>query len=97
MEMNAVWRTFDTLWCFLKLAVLDYVWLFFSITDLAYNIALCYYSLKQYASALKYIAEIIERGIREHPGMCNRKSFKMCDVIQLISVNDSYVSILMIL
>lgn len=35
--------------------------------DLAYNIALCYYSLKQYASALKYIAEIIERGIREHP------------------------------
>lgn len=35
--------------------------------DLAYNIALCYYSLKQYVSALKYIAEIIERGIREHP------------------------------
>uniref|UniRef100_A0A8C1T8C4 Tetratricopeptide repeat protein 30 n=1 Tax=Cyprinus carpio TaxID=7962 RepID=A0A8C1T8C4_CYPCA len=35
--------------------------------DLAYNIALCYYSLKQYAAALKYIAEIIERGIREHP------------------------------
>uniref|UniRef100_A0A671P2R8 Tetratricopeptide repeat protein 30 n=1 Tax=Sinocyclocheilus anshuiensis TaxID=1608454 RepID=A0A671P2R8_9TELE len=35
--------------------------------DLAYNIALCYYSLKQYASALKYIAEMIERGIREHP------------------------------
>ncbi|XP_063077494.1 intraflagellar transport protein 70A [Engraulis encrasicolus] len=35
--------------------------------DLAYNIALCHYSLKQYASALKYIAEIIERGIREHP------------------------------
>lgn len=63
----------------------------FSVTDLAYNIALCYYSLKQYASALKYIAEIIERGIREHPGMCNRKSFKMCDVIQLISINDSYV------
>ncbi|XP_012682709.2 tetratricopeptide repeat protein 30A isoform X2 [Clupea harengus] len=35
--------------------------------DLAYNIALCHYSLKQYASALKYIGEIIERGIREHP------------------------------
>ncbi|KAK6476150.1 tetratricopeptide repeat protein 30A [Huso huso] len=35
--------------------------------DLSYNIALCYYSMKQYAPALKYIADIIERGIREHP------------------------------
>ncbi|GFQ88292.1 tetratricopeptide repeat protein 30A, partial [Trichonephila clavata] len=37
------------------------------ILDLSYNIALCYYRLKQYALALKHIAEIIERGIREHP------------------------------
>ena len=36
--------------------------------DLSYNIALCFYSLKQYAPALKHIADIIERGIREHPG-----------------------------
>ncbi|XP_030646607.1 intraflagellar transport protein 70A [Chanos chanos] len=35
--------------------------------DLAYNIALCHYSLKQYSLALKYIGEIIDRGIREHP------------------------------
>ncbi|XP_063306735.1 intraflagellar transport protein 70A [Pelobates fuscus] len=35
--------------------------------DLSYNIALCYYSMKQYALALKHIADIIERGIREHP------------------------------
>lgn len=41
---------------------------FFLLSDLAYNIALCHYSLKQYAAALKYIREIIERGIREHPG-----------------------------
>lgn len=41
----------------------------FFISDLAYNIALCHYSLKQYAAALKYIREIIERGIREHPGL----------------------------
>ena len=34
--------------------------------DLAYNIALCYYKVKQYAAALKHIADIIERGIREH-------------------------------
>ena len=37
--------------------------------QLAYNIALCYYKTKQYAAALKEIAQIIERGIREHPGM----------------------------
>ncbi|XP_018540184.1 tetratricopeptide repeat protein 30A isoform X2 [Lates calcarifer] len=37
------------------------------VPALSYNIALCYYSLKNYAQALKYIGEIIERGIREHP------------------------------
>ena len=35
--------------------------------SLAYNVALCYYSSKQYGPALKNIAEIIERGVREHP------------------------------
>lgn len=35
--------------------------------DLAYNIALCFYKTKQYGDALKYLAEIIERGVREHP------------------------------
>lgn len=34
---------------------------------LSYNIALCFYRMKQYAPALKHIADIIERGIREHP------------------------------
>jgi tetratricopeptide repeat protein 30 len=33
----------------------------------AYNIALCYYSMKQHGPALKHIAEIIERGVRDHP------------------------------
>ncbi|XP_056257737.1 tetratricopeptide repeat protein 30A isoform X1 [Seriola aureovittata] len=37
------------------------------VPALSYNIALSYYSLKNYAQALKYIGEIIERGIREHP------------------------------
>merc|ERR1712232_1112713 len=36
-------------------------------SDLAYNIALCYYSQKQYGPSLKHIAEIIERGVRDHP------------------------------
>lgn len=35
--------------------------------DLSYNIALCHYQLRQYAPALKHIADIIEKGIREHP------------------------------
>ncbi|KAH3867176.1 hypothetical protein DPMN_030301 [Dreissena polymorpha] len=37
--------------------------------DLAYNIALCHYMMKQYAPALKHIADIIEKGIKEHPGV----------------------------
>jgi tetratricopeptide repeat protein 30 len=35
--------------------------------DLAYSIALCYYKQAQYGPALKHIAEIIEKGVREHP------------------------------
>lgn len=35
--------------------------------DLVYNIALTYYQMKQYGSALKHVASVIERGIREHP------------------------------
>merc|ERR1719361_722669 len=34
---------------------------------LSYNISLCHYRLKDFAPALKHIADIIERGIREHP------------------------------
>ncbi|CAK65555.1 unnamed protein product (macronuclear) [Paramecium tetraurelia] len=37
--------------------------------ELAYNIALCYYKQKQLAQSLKYIAEIIERGVRERPDL----------------------------
>ncbi|MEJ1278280.1 tetratricopeptide repeat domain 30A1 [Cricetulus griseus] len=35
--------------------------------DLSYNLALAYYSSRQYAPALKHIADIIEHGIRQHP------------------------------
>ena len=34
---------------------------------LAYNIALCFYKQKQLAPSLKHIADIIEKGVREHP------------------------------
>lgn len=37
--------------------------------DIAYDTALCYYYMRDYVPALKNIAEIIERGIREHPGL----------------------------
>ena len=35
--------------------------------DLAYNTALCYYKEQQYGPALRTIAEIIDKGIRNHP------------------------------
>lgn len=35
--------------------------------DLTYNIALCHYRMQQYGPSLKAIAEIIEKGIEEHP------------------------------
>ncbi|KAM5280530.1 intraflagellar transport protein 70B-like [Ctenodactylus gundi] len=35
--------------------------------DISYNLALAYYSNRHYALALKHIADIIERGIRQHP------------------------------
>ncbi|KAJ3015116.1 Tetratricopeptide repeat protein 30A [Thoreauomyces humboldtii] len=35
--------------------------------ELSYNVALCHYMLNQYVPALKYIADIIEKGIRNHP------------------------------
>ncbi|KAI8924341.1 hypothetical protein BC831DRAFT_501229 [Entophlyctis helioformis] len=35
--------------------------------ELSYNMALCFYMMKQYVPALKNIAEIIEKGIRDHP------------------------------
>ncbi|KAF0033207.1 hypothetical protein F2P81_015497 [Scophthalmus maximus] len=40
---------------------------FVSLSALSYNIALCHYSLKNYTQAHKFIGEIIDRGIREHP------------------------------
>ncbi len=38
------------------------------LPDLAYNIAVCHYRLQQYGPALKYIVEIQDRGVKEHPG-----------------------------
>ncbi|KAJ3409648.1 Tetratricopeptide repeat protein 30A [Chytridiales sp. JEL 0842] len=35
--------------------------------EFSYNLALCHYQVKEYVPALKCIADIIERGIRDHP------------------------------
>lgn len=48
--------------------------------NLAYNIALCYYREEQFGSALKHIAEIIERGVREHPELSVGSNTEQLDV-----------------
>ncbi|VDP02602.1 unnamed protein product [Soboliphyme baturini] len=35
--------------------------------DLRYNIALCYFKLKNYTQALRYTADVIENAIKDHP------------------------------
>ena len=37
------------------------------LPDVCYNLALCYYELKQYDQSLKHLGFIIENGIKEHP------------------------------
>ncbi|VDN44562.1 unnamed protein product [Gongylonema pulchrum] len=45
----------------INLACLDYK------PSLAYSIALCHYQMRDYSQALKFIADIIDRGIKDHP------------------------------
>ncbi|VDN59594.1 unnamed protein product [Dracunculus medinensis] len=35
--------------------------------DITYSIALCHYQMHEYSQALKFIADIIDRGIKDHP------------------------------
>ena len=56
--------------------------------DLACNVALCYYKLKQHGPALKHIAEIIEKGVREHPELSVGSN---TDGIDVRSVGNSLV------
>lgn len=56
--------------------------------DLAYNIALCYYREKQYGPALRAIAEIIDKGIRNHPELSVGSN---TDGIEVRSVGNSAV------
>ncbi len=56
--------------------------------DMAYNIALCYYREKQYGPALRSIAEIIDKGIRNHPELSVGSN---TDGIEVRSVGNSAV------
>ncbi|KAF4031043.1 Tetratricopeptide repeat [Phytophthora infestans] len=49
--------------------------------DLSYNIALCFFKMKQYGNAMRQIAEIIEKGVRDHPELSvGSKSEQNADV-----------------
>ena len=55
---------------------------------LSYNTALCHYRLKDFAPALKNIADIIERGIREHPELSvgmQTEGIEVVDVCRCLS------------
>lgn len=56
--------------------------------DISYNIALCYYREQQYGPALRYIAEIIEKGVRSHPELSVGSN---TDGIEVRSVGNSAV------
>jgi tetratricopeptide repeat protein 30 len=56
--------------------------------DLAYNVALCFYREKQFGPALRYIAEIIEKGVRSHPELSVGSN---TDGIEVRSVGNSAV------
>ena len=52
--------------------------------DTCYCIALSHYLMKQYTAALKYITEIIERGIKEHPGLASSSGLSGSNVSTLL-------------
>ena len=56
--------------------------------DLAYNIALCFYRERQYGPALRHVAEIIEKGVRNHPELSVGSN---TDGIEVRSVGNSAV------
>lgn len=38
-------------------------------SDLAYSLALCHYQLGETEQTMRYIGEIVERGVKDHPGL----------------------------
>eukprot|EP00775_Hariotina_reticulata_P014290 gene14290-17_t len=56
--------------------------------ELQYNIALCCYQLKQYSQALKHLAGIVEKGVREHPELSVGSQL---DGVEIRSVGNSQV------
>jgi tetratricopeptide repeat protein 30 len=48
----------------------------------------CFYKLKQYDMSLKFIADIIEKGIKEHPEL---SVGMQTDGVEISSVGNTYV------
>jgi len=60
--------------------------------SIAYNIALCHYMLKQYSEASEIIAEIIDRGIEQHPDFDPRAQGHESTIVDNSSVlQESYL------
>lgn len=45
--------------------------MFGSNSEIIYNIALAHYRNKEYDKCMHFIAEIIEKGVAEHPEFCS--------------------------
>lgn len=61
-----------------------------STPKLSYNVALCYFRLRDYTQALKALQEVIERGAQEHPELSVGGAQ---DGVELRSVGNSAVLI----
>lgn len=44
-------------------------------SDLAYSLALCHYQLGEMDQTMRYIGEIVERGVKDHPGLHSKMIF----------------------
>ncbi|XP_029654076.2 tetratricopeptide repeat protein 30A-like [Octopus sinensis] len=67
-----------------------------STPELLYNMAVCHYKLQQYAMALRHVGEIVEMGIRDHPGLILQKIVELgigssSDGIDMQSVGNSLI------
>ncbi|CAF3607143.1 unnamed protein product [Adineta steineri] len=59
-----------------------------------YNIALCYYELKQYAQAVQHLGAIVEKGIKEYPELSIGMQTEGIDITSVGNTNTLQESIL---
>nr|CAG4636855.1 EOG090X0302 [Ceriodaphnia reticulata] len=59
--------------------------------QLLYNVAVCHYKMKEYAPAIKSIADIIERGIRDHPELSVGMATEGLEVRSVVLMNQAKI------